>query len=155
MSVIITVDGDKRDYNYHLQSSGSTLTGITYSGIVTTAEIYSPVYSEHEAGNSYYLNSNGLIVSSDADQSTTMPVYCIGCEAGYPEDVITVLLHGYFRRLNHPWSWTTGGLVYASTASGTLSQTAPSGTGDQVQVVGLAVASDTLYFKPDFTLVQI
>ena len=53
------------------------------------------------------------------------------------------------------WTWTVGGLIYVSTTTGTLTQTAPSGTGDQVQVVGYATHADRMYFNPSLVLVEV
>ena len=56
---------------------------------------------------------------------------------------------------NTAWTWTVGGLIYADTTIGGFTQTAPSGSGDQVQVVGYAVHADTMWFDPDLTLVEV
>ena len=65
---------------------------------------------------------------------------------------IDVLLHGIIKDTG--WSWTVGGFMYVSTA-GTLTQTAPSGNGDQVQVVGIAMESDTIFFNPSPVIVEV
>ena len=63
---------------------------------------------------------------------------------------------------NDTWNWTIGpgvsGLIYASvtaTTGNTLSQTAPSATGDQVQVVGHAISADIMMFNPSPVMVEI
>jgi hypothetical protein len=68
----------------------------------------------------------------------------------------TFLERGYVR--NDDWNWTVGGgsgIIYVSTTSGSLTQTAPAGAGDVVQPVGIAISSDVIYFNPPlaFTIV--
>jgi hypothetical protein len=52
------------------------------------------------------------------------------------------------------WAWSAG-LLYLSTTTGKMTQTAPSGTGDQVVAVGWALSADTIYFKPSLVLAEI
>ena len=52
------------------------------------------------------------------------------------------------------WNWSAG-LLYLSTAAGGMTQTAPSGTGDQVVAVGWALSADTIYFKPSLVLAEV
>lgn len=87
---------------------------------------------------------------ADADAASTMPCTALALEAGTGSK--KVLLKGYIR--NDSWNWS-GGLIYVSTVSGELTQTAPSGSGDQVQVVGYAVTADVMYFSPSLVLVEI
>jgi hypothetical protein len=55
------------------------------------------------------------------------------------------------------WNWTVGGLIYASTTGttgNTLTQTAPSGTDDVVQIVGVAKSADYMDFIPNLMQVE-
>ena len=45
--------------------------------------------------------------------------------------------------------------LYVDVTPGVITATKPSGSGDQVQVIGYAVSSTVIYFKPDLTLVEI
>ena len=67
-----------------------------------------------------------------------------------------VLLHGLIR--NDGWNFTTGpgelSLVFLSTTVGTVTQTAPSGTNDVVQVLGFAMSDDVLYFNPQLHVIE-
>jgi len=104
-------------------------------------------------GETCYLKSDGKLWKSDADASTTMPVMAMAIAAISADASGYFLLHGFVR--NDSWAWTVGGLIYASTTSGALTQTAPSGTGDQVQVVGIATHADRMYFNPQLVTVEI
>jgi len=45
------------------------------------------------------------------------------------------------------WSFTVGADIFISGTAGGVTATAPSASGDTVQKVGVAVASDTVYFN--------
>jgi len=54
------------------------------------------------------------------------------------------------------WAWTVGGLIYGTitgTTGNTLSQTAPTGANDVIQIMGVATHADRMFFNPQ--LVQI
>jgi hypothetical protein len=49
-----------------------------------------------------------------------------------------------------------GGLIYASAAAvGGLVQTQPAGSGDQIQVVGVAYHADKMIFDPSPVLAEV
>ena len=103
-----------------------------------------------------YLKNDGKYYQADADSATTMPVFVMAAEAisldAYgafymPKSVIT----------NSAWTWTTGKLLFASTTAGGVVDidSAPSGSGDQVQVIGIAMSATQIYFDPNMAIVEI
>jgi len=48
-----------------------------------------------------------------------------------------------------------GGVLYASCTAGEVTLTAPSGSGDQVQVVGFALEAEKIMFKPNFDMTEV
>jgi hypothetical protein len=102
-------------------------------------------------GAALYMAADGNYDEADADAAATMPVTTLALETG--TGTKEILLQGYIRK--DAWSWTPGGLIYADVTTGALSQTAPSGSGDQVQVVGWAKSADILYFNPSLVLVEV
>lgn len=90
---------------------------------------------------------------ADADGANTMP--CVALATGTIAEDATgeFLLLGFFR--DDDWNWNKGGLLFASCTPGGLTQTAPSEAGDQVQVVGIAITADIIFFCPSFELVEI
>ncbi len=102
-------------------------------------------------GAALYLAADGNYDEADADAAATMPVTALALETG--TGTKKILLQGYIRK--DAWTWTPGGLIYADVTTGALSQTAPSGSGDQVQVVGWAKSADILYFNPSLVLVEV
>ncbi len=107
-------------------------------------------------GDLLYQNADGELYFVDADAAATMPGIFLAISAGTNGNPVTVLCLGYAR--DDTWTWTVGGLIYASTTgttTNTLTQTAPAGDGDQVQVVGVATHADRMYFKPSLVLVEV
>ena len=80
---------------------------------------------------------------ADADASSTAPVYFMALEAG--AGTKTILIRGQV--CDTAWNWAAGKL-YLSTDIGTMTQTKPSGSADQIQVLGVALSADTIWFDP-------
>jgi len=81
-----------------------------------------------------------------------MPCRALAAAAGTGTQL--VLLQGFLR--DDTFAFTPGGDLYISITTGALTQTAPSGTGDQVQKVGFAWTADIVYFSPgDYTIVEV
>lgn len=111
-------------------------------------------------GDVCYMAADGDLEFADADAITTMPALYMALGTIAAATSGEWLMLGIAR--NDAWAWTIGagtlGLIYASTTgttANTLTQTAPSGTGDQVQIVGNAISATTMMFNPDYTYVEI
>ena len=105
-------------------------------------------------GDVCYLKSDGKYWKTDADAAATMPGTLMALGTINADASGSFLRSGYAR--NDAWNWTVGGLLYADTATaGGLTQTAPSGTGDQVQVIGVARSADIVDFRPSLVLVEV
>lgn len=66
------------------------------------------------------------------------------------------LLPGGFARKD-AWAWTVGGAIFLSatgTTTNTLTQSAPAGSGNVVQVLGIATHADRIFFSPQLVLVE-
>jgi len=98
-------------------------------------------------GAALHIDSDGNQIMADADGTAVIPCHFLAAEAG--TGVKKVLLVGFIT--NSSWSWTPGEPIYVSTTAGQLTQTAPSTTGDRVQIVGYAMSATTMFFNPDFT----
>jgi hypothetical protein len=104
-------------------------------------------------GDVLYLKSDGKWWKADADAATTMPALRMALATASADAACVMLSIGWAR--NDAWSWTVGGLIYASVTPGAMSQTAPTGAGDQVQVVGIAYHADKMWFAPSMILGEI
>ena len=126
----------------------------TYSGNYITRTVTAG--TTNAFGQAYHVHTDGTLIESDADvaSAASMPVICLGFAAGTGSQ--NCLVNGTITETD--WNWTVGGLIYAGDAPATttgLTQTAPSTTGDQVQVLGVALTADTIYFNPPMVLVEV
>lgn len=141
-SVIVSDGFDFKEAIKHVLLDSTSANEYDYSGVLqdlTAGE----TLAAFEVG---YMKSDGKVWKADADSDTTAPVMCMALAA------ITANASGRFILLgnvkNASWSWTVGGKIFLSNTAGALTQTAPSGTDDVVQVVGVAVASNRMMFNP-------
>jgi hypothetical protein len=119
-----------------------------------TGDIASMTVDENTVGVAcaLHMDTDGNWIEADADTASAadMPCQALALETG--TGTKKVLLRGFAR--NDDWAWTVGGLIYVSTTTGTLTQTAPSTTGDMVQIVGFATHADRMYFNPSYTMIE-
>lgn len=101
----------------------------------------------------HVLAADSEVYGADADLTTTMPAIAMATCATTNGNPFEFLLIGFMRF--DTWTWTPGSLLYASITAGDMSHTAPVGAGDQVQVVGIAITANIVYFNPSFELVEI
>lgn len=105
-------------------------------------------------GNAFYYSASGTSYrSADASSASMMPVSALALNAtiGDPRQVLLV---GFLN--DSSYSFTAGEIVYASTTLGQLTTDISGyGSGDMVQAVGIAITSTSLYFNPDFAMVEI
>jgi hypothetical protein len=100
------------------------------------------------------MKSDGKWWKADADAASTMPGAGLAMEAVSADAACNILLYGFFR--DDTWNYTTtGALLYVDTTPGSPTATAPSGTGDQVQVVGVVITADIVLFNPSYVLVEV
>lgn len=141
--------GDDIKVALNVNAGDGTWSGLTILRTVATG-------SAGEAfGQVMFVESDGELAAADADATTSMPGVCILVVSGEGASK-TCLINGTVTETD--WNWTVGGLVYVSTDPTTttgLTQTAPSGSGDQVQVVGVALSADTLLVQPSLVLVAV
>lgn len=109
-----------------------------------------------------FINSSGEVDLADADGATTMPVSVMCASAVATDATGTFLLPGSVIHLHSITpAWTIVGLVYAGSGAttahtaGAISQGVPTGSGDQVQVVGVALAADILLFNPSTDVYEV
>lgn len=104
--------------------------------------------------NLVYLNSAGEWALVDANAvATCQGLLGIALETKANGEACKVLLRGFVRK--DAWTWTPGGIIYASAAAaGGLTQTAPSGTDDVVMIVGVATRAERMYFCPQVIPVE-
>jgi len=126
----------------------TSISNLNASGIVASGTIG---VNTTGIGAALYLAPDGNYMEANAGSSSTMPCVALALETGTGNKKL--LLHGYIR--NDNWTFTPGGLVYVSSTAGNLTQTKPASTGQQVQIIGYAVNSNTLFFNPNLMLIEL
>jgi len=104
-------------------------------------------------GDTLYRKSDSKWWKTDADAAATMPGARMALATILADASGSALVKGYVR--DDAWAWTVGGLIYVSTTLGDLSQTAPSGSADIVQIAGFAYTADIMFFDPSLVMVEI
>ncbi len=106
-------------------------------------------------GQVCYMGSDGKMELADADAAATMPVLYMATGTIAENAAGAFLAIGCMR--DDTWNWATvGGVIYADTVTaGGMTQTRPSGAGDQVQILGYAWSADVVWFNPCPVIVEI
>ena len=160
-----------------ITTTGTVSTGdISAGGNVTLADAKSVVFdpipaSDHNAagliapmtagatlafGDAVYQKSDGEMHLGDADAASTSGVIAIAVASGSDGASSNFMFYGFLR--DDTWNWTVGGLIYLSTtgsSGNTLTQTAPTGSGDIVQILGVATHADRIFFNPSLTYAEV
>lgn len=101
-----------------------------------------------------YLNSDGRFWKAWAGSAATMPGLVMAASGLTAGQSGTFIRRG--RVSNGAWSWgTIGGFVYACTTPGGLRQSLLSGSGEQVQIVAIALSATQIDFDPQLVLVEV
>lgn len=100
----------------------------------------------------YYDFTAGEWLAADANGSGTYPAQGLAVAASTDGAALTVMTQGIVR--NDAWAWVAGPIYLSTTAAG-LTQTAPSTSGDKVQVVGFALTADVAYFNFNTTYLTV
>lgn len=160
-----------------ITTTGTVSTGdISSGGNVTLADAKSIIFdpepaSDHNSagmiapmtagatlafGDAVYQKSDGEMHLGDADSASTSGVIAIAVASGSDGASSNFMFYGFLR--DDSWNWTVGGLIYLSTtgtSGNTLTQTAPSGSGDIVQILGVATHADRIFFNPSLTYAEV
>ena len=101
-----------------------------------------------------YLGSSGKWLEADADATgTSINLLGIALEGKTDTQAMNVALAGSFVR-DDTWNWTTGSPLYLSETAGDMTQTVPTTDGAFVQVVGVALEPDVVYFNPSMDIIE-
>jgi hypothetical protein len=98
-------------------------------------------------GDVCYIKSDGKAWKADANVAATFPCVVMALATIAANASGSFLLYGIAR--NDAWAWTVGGVIYLSTAAGSMTQTQPSATDDVIQALGIGTHADRMLFNPD------
>jgi len=106
-------------------------------------------------GDVCFINASGEAQLIDASSIDTMSGTAMATDTISANNNGIFLLSGIAR--NSSWSWTVGGLIYGTTVgtnTNTISQIAPSGTNEVIQLLGVATHINRMYFNPSLPQVE-
>ncbi len=130
--------------------SNSSVSGELISVVTTTG--YAASFGDLVVVVAY--NSGPVVKKADADAAGTVGRLYLIAESISAGESGTALRSGIARY--DTWDWATeGGALYVSASEGTMTQTAPSGSGDQVQIAGHALSADVIDFQPNSMILEI
>ena len=104
-------------------------------------------------GQLLYLKSDGKLWKADSTDNTTVPCVAIAMGTILADAAGNVLNSGYMR--DDTWNWVVGKALYVSETAGALTQTKPTGTGKQIQIIGYAYTADIIFFDPNLMLLEL
>jgi len=140
----------------HTQNTDNTITIDSSPDSDTTAEGIKTTFTAGENlsfGDVCYVKSDGKLWKADADAESTSFTIALALATISADASGSFLLIGLAR--DDSWNWTVGSPIYLSTTAGDITQTAPSGSGDIVQILGIATHADRIYFNPSLSQVEI
>ena len=156
-SQVLTSNGSTAAPTWQTTTVSAAGDGVDYGNILTTTDTYkgsimTVTIDDASAafGDPLYCATNFHYERCDASSTTTMP--CVGLALASGTGSQSVLLEGQV--CNTDWDWSSG-YLYIGTTTGDIVQAAVSGTGEQLQKIGFALSADTMYFRPDSTIVVI
>ena len=106
-------------------------------------------------GDVVYIHTDGEVAKADADAVTSMPAVGICVSSGSDGSAVDVLVQGIMHDTSAFDTFTVGADIFVSATAGAVTATAPSGSGDTVQKVGVALHADMVYFNFNTTEVLL
>jgi hypothetical protein len=106
-------------------------------------------------GDVVYMHTDGEVAKADADAVTSMPAIGICVGAGTDGNAVDVLVQGIMHDTSAFATFTPGADIFVSGTEAAVTATAPSGSGDTVQKVGVALHADMVYFNFNTTEVLL
>ena len=107
-------------------------------------------------GELVHIDANGKLDEAHADATLDMPAIGIALTANSSgsDAEINILRRGVYRD-DGQFNFTPGRVVFVSAGTeGQFTQTAPSSDGQFVQVVGVALTADSIWFDPSFDVIE-
>ena len=130
----------------------STQTNDNYSGI--TATFSNATGSTISKGKAVYISGDNQIALARANADSTMPAIGIAIADIANSATGKVLLSGFIHDADI-LDCTIGGEMYVSEdTAGVLTKTLPASSGDRVQVVGVGLHADKMFFNPSYDIVE-
>ena len=160
----IKIDGNIDMLGYTLSNLGS-LVMVKNAGVQLLAALaadgdWSGLTVSATAGagiskyDTVYFKNDGKVYTTRGDDAARMPAKGMALVDIVINEAGLFLVQGFIRR--NTWDWTPGQLLYIrDIEAGQITATPPDTSGDQVQLVGIAVTADIAWFRPDTMMLEI
>jgi hypothetical protein len=134
-----------------VEYTDSTLADVSYCGTVVNKTAGENLVF----GEICYIKSDGKLWKANATSDVAMPALFMAVATIAADAVGKFLRKGYVKDANFA-TLTIGSFVYVTSGStGDFTQTAPTDTGANVQIIGIATATDAIEFEPNITLIEL
>lgn len=100
-----------------------------------------------------YLWANNTLMYACALSENTMPTIALTVGKIPAGSRGKILFIGIIS--NNDWNWTPSNLLYVSTNAGEITMIPPVESGNQVQVIGMALTETLIIFNPSYILVKV
>ena len=147
-------------YSISVVNKAESLWGIIETGHLYTHAGFAWYIEDKVAGEDLisahlgYLKSDSKWWETDADaEATTKGLLGLIMQTKSTGQAVRVLVLG--RATFTGWGLTVGATQYVSCTKGLITETAPSGSGDQVRKIGHALSATTIIFNPDSTILEL
>ena len=155
--LVFPVDGDKGNL---IAIDPGTSVSLDLYGLTTDHTFRGLYRSNQTAGESLSFGeicnykSDSKWYKTDADTMTM----CVG-EIGMAMEDIAADATGNMAKIadvrDDSWNWTVGAMLYISTTPGAMTEAMPSGSGDQIRKIAVAISADIVAFAPDCTIIEL
>lgn len=137
-----TTIGDPTNLNDNQYSPGSNAVKKTAGTAITASKVY-------------YMGTDGKLESADASGNNTISTDYWLSTAPVSENESGIFLIPGTYYCDTDWSFTAGDELWLSITTGNITSTKPSSSNEIVQHIGQAIESDTIFFNPDPTYLQL
>jgi len=149
-----TTPSEKLDVYGNISTTGYIKEEFPSTNLTATGTIVTITAGENlSQGDVCKCGVDGKFYKANATDSTGVPAIVITIDTISASSTGRALLIGFWKDTSK--SWTVGGYIYLSTTSGQMTQTVPSVIGNQVQILGVAIATDTIYFNPNVMILEV
>jgi len=164
-------DGAVNLYHNNVNKLQTTSTGIQVNGNIVLSGSESSIILDHTLSSN---GESGILTTIGTGMFTTGDVMYLASNGGWSQAIATssslgatsmlsvagagspsggMVLQGIIYMSSH--GFTIGAPLYLATSSGDFTNTAPSGSGQYVRILGYAIDANHIYFDPDKTWVRI
>ena len=101
-------------------------------------------------GDLCYMNSSGIMMKASANNASTSRAVAIATQGMIANNTGEFLLTGFMDY--SIWNWTVGQTLFLSQTPGEFTQSPPTTTNSIVQVLGVAIHENRVYFNPSLDI---